>query len=212
MYFYVLALGLGHSTEKHAVMYLMYQGFKDKLQLHSDDVSAIQVLAKFTTRLCLDCMYGSLNECLSEYFVIYLLQTLYGPKVERSVNNKISGEAFNPSASSAKMDGMMSATDSRENLPDLCTDPKIDAISTLADKHIYVFKGDYYFRMKFGHPYSREQYPRRINETFYGLPSNLDTVLTISSGKTYYFKVRLFGSCHNILCHSIIDFWIYLCN
>jgi len=77
----------------------------------------------------------------------------------------------------------------KEPLPDLCADPKVDAISTLADGHIYLFQGDYYFRMKMGQPYSREQYPRRINETFAGLPSNLDTVLTISSGKTYFFKV-----------------------
>lgn len=80
--------------------------------------------------------------------------------------------------------------DSKESAPDICADPKIDAISTLSDGFIYVFKGDYYYRMKFGQPFSREQYPKRINETFHGVPSNLDTVLTVPNGKTYFFKVN----------------------
>ncbi|ODM96441.1 Matrix metalloproteinase-19 [Orchesella cincta] len=153
------ALGLGHSTDKQAVMYLMYQGFRNKLQLHADDIFAIQAL--------------------------------YGPKIQPSTNPKLANEVYKQTSPfTVKLDGMVSGP--KENLPDLCTDPKIDAISTLADGHIYVFQGEYYFRMKMGQPYSREQYPRRINESFAGLPSSLDTVLTVSSGKTYFFKGRLY--------------------
>lgn len=49
IFFLCTALGLGHSTDKNAVMYLMYQGFKsNKLQLHSDDIAAIQVLVLYS--------------------------------------------------------------------------------------------------------------------------------------------------------------------
>lgn len=134
-------------------------------------------------------------------YICNAFQRLYGPKVDPFNDaNKLSNEAYKPKLPTVELDGMMSSTDSKENLPDLCADPRIDAISTLSDKHIYVFKGDYYYRMKIGQPYSREQYPRRINETFQGLPSNLDTVLTISNGKTYFFKV-----CNYLITYSFFS-------
>jgi hypothetical protein len=75
---------------------------------------------------------------------------------------------------------------------DLCLNSSIDAISALADGFVYIFKKDYYYRMEMGAPIDYSEYPKRINETFRGLPANLDTVLTIANGKSYFFKVDPF--------------------
>lgn len=73
---------------------------------------------------------------------------------------------------------------------DLCSrNASIDAISALSDGLVYVFKGDFYYRLEMGKRLNFSDNPKRINETFQGLPSYLDTVLTIANGKTYYFKV-----------------------
>lgn len=94
-------------------------------------------------------------------------------------------EVFKSYQVAQKLEGMIS-----NPAPNLCLNTSIDAISTFSDG-IYVFQGDYYYRVEMGKPIDYSEYPKRINETFTGLPSNLDTVLTVPKiKKTYFFKVR----------------------
>lgn len=88
-----------------------------------------------------------------------------------------------------KFAGMMISNPERV---DLCMNGSIDAISSLGDGFVYIFKGEYYFRFEMGKPIDYAEYPKQINDTFHGLDSNLDTVLTIGTGKTYFFKVGVF--------------------
>ncbi|KAI4487929.1 hypothetical protein M0802_011691 [Mischocyttarus mexicanus] len=73
-----------------------------------------------------------------------------------------------------------------EEDPELCMDPKIDTIFNSAEGHIYVFKGEHYWRLTDDGIASG--YPKRISNSWKGLPGNIDAAFTFKNGKTYFFK------------------------
>ncbi|KAL2735939.1 matrix metalloproteinase-14 isoform X1 [Vespula squamosa] len=73
-----------------------------------------------------------------------------------------------------------------EEDPELCMDPKIDTIFNSAEGHIYVFKGEHYWRLTADGIASG--YPKRISNSWKGLPGNIDAAFTFKNGKTYFFK------------------------
>ncbi|CAG7816604.1 unnamed protein product [Allacma fusca] len=75
---------------------------------------------------------------------------------------------------------------------DLCVDPHIDAITTMDDGFIYIFKGIYFFRLDRLHGDLQGDQFQLINSTFLGLPSELDAAITMSNQKTYFFKGSLY--------------------
>ncbi|XP_014475594.1 PREDICTED: matrix metalloproteinase-14 isoform X3 [Dinoponera quadriceps] len=73
-----------------------------------------------------------------------------------------------------------------EEDPELCKDPKIDAMFNSKDGETFVFKGKYYWKLTDNGVASG--YPRRISSTWKELPSNIDAAFTYRNGKTYFFK------------------------
>ncbi|XP_018342611.1 PREDICTED: matrix metalloproteinase-14 isoform X3 [Trachymyrmex septentrionalis] len=75
---------------------------------------------------------------------------------------------------------------SAEEDPELCKDPKIDAMFNTKDGEIIAFKGKHYWKLTDDGVASG--YPRRISSTWKELPSNIDAAFTYRNGKTYFFK------------------------
>ncbi|KAG5312241.1 MMP14 protein, partial [Acromyrmex insinuator] len=73
-----------------------------------------------------------------------------------------------------------------EEDPELCKDPKIDAMFNTKDGEIIAFKGKHYWKLTDDGVASG--YPRRISSTWKELPSNIDAAFTYRNGKTYFFK------------------------
>ncbi|EFN76651.1 Matrix metalloproteinase-14 [Harpegnathos saltator] len=73
-----------------------------------------------------------------------------------------------------------------EEDPELCKDPKIDAMFNSKDGETFVFKGKYYWKLTDNGVASG--YPRFISSTWKELPSNIDAAFTYRNGKTYFFK------------------------
>uniref|UniRef100_A0A348G5Z0 Matrix metalloproteinase14 n=1 Tax=Odontomachus monticola TaxID=613454 RepID=A0A348G5Z0_ODOMO len=73
-----------------------------------------------------------------------------------------------------------------EEDPELCKDPKVDAMFNSKDGETIVFKGKYYWKLTDNGIASG--YPRRISSTWKELPSNIDAAFTYRNGKTYFFK------------------------
>ncbi|KZC09460.1 Matrix metalloproteinase-14 [Dufourea novaeangliae] len=69
---------------------------------------------------------------------------------------------------------------------ELCTDPKVDTMFNSAEGHIYVFKGDRYWRLTADGV--AVGYPKLISHSWKGLPGNIDAAFTYKNGKTYFFK------------------------
>ncbi|OXA40516.1 matrix metalloproteinase-16 isoform X2 [Folsomia candida] len=68
----------------------------------------------------------------------------------------------------------------------LCNDPKIDAITAMADGSTYAFKGEEVYKLTDNG--IAPGYPQRIKAIFKDLPSYLDAAFTWSNDKTYFFK------------------------
>ncbi|XP_034951393.1 matrix metalloproteinase-14 isoform X2 [Chelonus insularis] len=100
---------------------------------------------------------------------IYGIQALYGTK---STNG---GNVYRSST-----------TPTGEEDAQLCTDPKVDTMFNSAEGQIYVFKGDYYWRLTDDGVASG--YPKLIGSSWKGLPGNIDAAFTYKNGKTYFFK------------------------
>ncbi|XP_011349111.1 matrix metalloproteinase-14 isoform X2 [Ooceraea biroi] len=73
-----------------------------------------------------------------------------------------------------------------EEDPELCKDPKVDAMFNTKDGDTIVFKGKHYWKLTDNGVASG--YPRRISSTWKELPSNIDAAFTYRNGKTYFFK------------------------
>ncbi|TGZ42728.1 Matrix metalloproteinase-14 [Temnothorax longispinosus] len=73
-----------------------------------------------------------------------------------------------------------------EEDPELCKDPKVDAMFNTKDGEIIAFKGKHYWKLTDNGVASG--YPRRISSTWKELPSNIDAAFTYRNGKTYFFK------------------------
>ena len=71
------------------------------------------------------------------------------------------------------------------NSGNICANSKIDAIFMSADRSTYVFQGDNYWKL------TRDSvapgYPRKINQDWRGLPSNIDAAFTWESTKATFF-------------------------
>lgn len=106
---------------------------------------------------------------------------------DREANDNEGGNGLDPS--SVNSIGRRSDTEPgvSNGLPaDLCSDPKIDAITRTEDGNTFVFKGDYYWQLVSDGV--AKGYPRRISADWDGLPGDLDAALTWVDGKTFFFK------------------------
>ena len=74
-------------------------------------------------------------------------------------------------------------------VPDLCTDSKIDTIFATGDDKYYVFQGDHYWQLAKGEDSVMNGYPRKIADDWPGLPNDIDAAVTWTENKqTYFFK------------------------
>ncbi|XP_033320869.2 matrix metalloproteinase-14 isoform X1 [Megalopta genalis] len=103
------------------------------------------------------------------------IQALYGKKTSNS-GGIPTGPRFGTSTTSAPS----------EEDSELCTDPKVDTMFNSAEGHIYVFKGDRYWRLTADGV--AIGYPKLISNSWKGLPGNIDAAFTYKNGKTYFFK------------------------
>ena len=71
-------------------------------------------------------------------------------------------------------------------------DPKIDAITAMADGITYAFKGPYYYPITWTARKAIVGKPELISLKFPGVPNHLDAVLTLNSHVTLFFKVGFF--------------------
>ncbi|CAL7943448.1 unnamed protein product [Xylocopa violacea] len=103
------------------------------------------------------------------------IQALYGKKSRRN-----DGVPVGPRFGTTTM-----APPSEED-SDLCMDPKVDTMFNSAEGHMYVFKGDRYWRLTADGV--AIGYPKLISHSWKGLPGNIDAAFTYKNGKTYFFK------------------------
>ncbi|XP_020290861.1 matrix metalloproteinase-14 isoform X2 [Pseudomyrmex gracilis] len=101
------------------------------------------------------------------------IQALYGKKTNRYHGTRGHGSTTSPPPPA-------------EEDPELCKDPKIDAMFNTNDGETIVFKGKHYWKLTDNGVAGG--YPRRISSTWKELPSNIDAAFTYRNGKTYFFK------------------------
>ncbi|XP_040579940.1 matrix metalloproteinase-25 [Lepeophtheirus salmonis] len=66
--------------------------------------------------------------------------------------------------------------------------PNIDSIFIWSkNKETYVFKGDHFWRMN-SNGTAELDYPKRISDYWNGLPSSIDSIITLDNGQTFAFK------------------------
>ena len=75
-------------------------------------------------------------------------------------------------------------------------DPSVDSIDAAfvwgANGKTYLFKDDMYWRYNEALNSLGVGYPVSINESWVGIPNNIDSAMTWINGKTYFFKGRGF--------------------
>lgn len=76
----------------------------------------------------------------------------------------------------------------RSRIPNLCKESSIDAITMTKAGKVFVFKGDWYWRLNDEADGIEKGYPRPIAKDWPGLPSNLNAALTFNNGKMCFFK------------------------
>ncbi|OXA40439.1 Interstitial collagenase [Folsomia candida] len=196
------ALGLSHSSTKGAIMAAFYGGYHPKLKLHQDDIDGIQAIygkrevlrpqkilpqqtapppttttprtttttprtTTTTTTTTPRTTTTTMTTTPRTTTTTLPPTTRYWKDVEvdeRWKTPKISG---NPNT----------------GRPDLCQGGKIDAITTLNDNKIYVFKGAYVFQISPTGEGVLPGWPNHIGYTFPGLETNLDAAATRENGK-----------------------------
>lgn len=116
---------------------------------------------------------------------IQAIQRLYGPaSAHYSVSDK---ESWHYSSYGTKP--TKSTTLAGNEIPramDICTNPRINAMTRIADGSTYAFKEDLYWLVEDA-GYA-EGYPRSISQDWDGLPGNLNAALTWRDGRTFFFK------------------------
>ncbi|KAK7869885.1 hypothetical protein R5R35_006688 [Gryllus longicercus] len=68
----------------------------------------------------------------------------------------------------------------------LCADARVDAMFNSAEGVTYAFKGDVYYKLNDAGV--EPGYPKRIADSWVGLPGHIDAAFTYRNGKTYFFK------------------------
>ncbi|XP_026466648.1 matrix metalloproteinase-14-like [Ctenocephalides felis] len=101
------------------------------------------------------------------------IQALYGKKSKLA-----------PKRPAAAAPTTLRPTDKKNSV--LCTDPKIDALFNSASGDTFVFKGENYWKLT--EDGVEVGYPKRISDTWRGLPGHIDAAFTYKNGKTYFFK------------------------
>ncbi|XP_078615592.1 matrix metalloproteinase-20-like [Branchiostoma floridae x Branchiostoma japonicum] len=162
------ALGLGHSDVEEALMAPFYRGYKEYFQLHDDDIQGIQIL----------------------YGMPQIERPVVAPAVPQAPVTPTVRAATKTPASSSATQRPIASTAAPASVPDNCAG-RVDAITQSAGGKTYAFRGEYFWELTttgvaLGHP-------KKISDTWAGLPANLDGALyRREDGKTYFFK----GSLH----------------
>ncbi|KHN87112.1 Matrix metalloproteinase-16 [Toxocara canis] len=71
-----------------------------------------------------------------------------------------------------------------EDVPDICADATIDAMTVIGNGSAYAFKGDFYWRLN--EKSFDSGYPRRISHDWSGLSGPIDAAVTDSDGDFYW--------------------------
>lgn len=84
-------------------------------------------------------------------------------------------------------------------LPDLCSSSSFDAMFEYPDGIIYIFKGEYYWKViRDG---IASGYPRLISRKWRGLPSNIDAATATDMDLTYFFKGNKYWTYNHTSAH-----------
>ncbi|KAG7205854.1 hypothetical protein KM043_007789 [Ampulex compressa] len=102
------------------------------------------------------------------------IQALYGKKSRQTATEDTPKPGTATAAPSGEEDAI------------LCKSPKVDTIFSSAEKTIYVFKGENYWKLTDSG--IAPNYPKLISSSWIGLPGNIDAAFTYRNGKTYFFK------------------------
>ncbi|XP_067014359.2 matrix metalloproteinase-14 isoform X2 [Anabrus simplex] len=102
------------------------------------------------------------------------IQALYGKKSRTSPSST--------STSTSRPAKKPATTENKE----LCLDSSVDTMFNSAEGVTYAFKGDMYYKLN--DEGVEPGYPKRISQSWVGLPGNIDAAFTYKNGKTYFFK------------------------
>ena len=76
----------------------------------------------------------------------------------------------------------------RDSGRDLCSNSSMDSMLSTLDGSTYVFRGDMFWKLT--DDSIAPGYPKDIDESWPGLPPNIDASFTWTNGKSYFFKGR----------------------
>lgn len=178
------SLGLSHSDNFKALMAPFYRGFEAEVQLHQDDISAIQALYGekkpekpiLTLRPTTEANTIDHEELCNNVTIDAIVTT----KDENTYTFK--GDAYWKLADDSIAPGYPRSISSDWNLPG-----NLDAAFTWTNGKTYVFKGKYYWR--FENTNMDSGYPKLISKGFEGVPDNIDAAFVWSGNhKIYFFK------------------------
>ncbi|OWF43599.1 matrix metalloproteinase-16-like [Mizuhopecten yessoensis] len=162
------SLGLAHSDVYSALMAPFYKGYQKDFRLGTDDVEAAQAL------------YGTPNSRPNP-----TQQTFRPPPTRRP---------FTP-VPTTRPKPRVTTRPPVFNIPEICRNPTIDAITRTKDGSTYVFKGIYHYRLtKLG---IETGYPRKISTDWKGVTGPVDAALTWENGYTYVFKGKYYWKFEN---------------
>ncbi|XP_069105434.1 matrix metalloproteinase-24-like [Argopecten irradians] len=163
------SLGLAHSDVYSALMAPFYKGYQKNFRLGTDDVEAVQAL------------YGTPNSHLKT------TQRPFRPPPTR--------RPYTPAPTPRPTRPQVTRRPSVVNIPEICRNPTIDAMTRTKDGSTYVFKGIYHYRLnKLG---IEKGYPRKISTDWKGVSGPVDAALTWENGYTYIFKGKYYWKFEN---------------
>ncbi|KAJ8310167.1 hypothetical protein KUTeg_012032 [Tegillarca granosa] len=171
------SLGLAHSDVYSALMAPFYKGYQPSFSLSRDDINAIQTL------------YGSPNHIPNRPPTPKPQPPQ--PRTTPRSNNIPRPRPFTPYPPRPRPQTpyppQRPTTKSPvKDMPAICVDPRLDAITRTIDGTTYAFKGKYYYRLgRFG---IDKGYPRPIDWDWRGVHGPVDAVLTWKNGYTFIFK------------------------
>lgn len=185
------SLGLAHSDVRTSIMSPFYSGKKSNVDLHQDDIKAIQALyGKKTNRSTPATQPPATQQPTriddGRESGGKLCQNASIDAIVTTANKKtyvFKGSQYWELTDEGVASGYpRSITDDWEGLP-----PHVDAAFTWTNGNTYFFKGDNYWRFR---DMTRDAgYPKKISKGFPGVPDNIDAAFRWSgNGKLYFFK------------------------
>ncbi|XP_060082565.1 matrix metalloproteinase-16-like [Ylistrum balloti] len=161
------SLGLAHSDVYSALMAPFYKGYQKHFRLGTDDIEAAQAL------------YGTPNSRPNP---------TQRPPTRRPYTPA-------PTIRPTRRRPPVTTRAPVYNIPEICRNPTIDAITRTKDGSTYVFKGTYHYRLnKLG---IEKGYPRKISTDWKGVSGPVDAALTWENGYTYIFKGKYYWKFEN---------------